>query len=71
MRQGLTDASLLVRYGMTLTEFARKGGKARAQALSKERRIEIAKQAGLASAKQRASKLKACQSPQNGENKSK
>lgn len=54
---------------MTLIEFARKGGKARAQALSKERRIEIAKQAGLASAKQRASKLKACQSPQNGENK--
>lgn len=35
------------------------GGKARAAQLSKERKIEIARNAGLASAKQRASKSNA------------
>jgi general stress protein YciG len=35
-------------------EFARKGGKARAKALSPERRKEIARQGAAASAKKRA-----------------
>ncbi len=56
---------------MTLTEFARKGGKARAAKLTKEQRIEIARNAGLASAKQRASKLDAnkTESPEMSQNK--
>lgn len=55
---------------LTLKEFAAKGGRARAAKLSKERRSEIAKQAGLASAKQRASKIqKPCQSDETHENK--
>ncbi len=43
---------------MTLKEFATMGGEARAKKLSKRRRVEIARNAGLASAKakQRASK---------------
>ena len=41
---------------MTLKEMTRKGGLARAQALTKERRIEIARNAGIASAKKRTSK---------------
>ncbi len=41
---------------MNVKEFARLGGKARAKALSKERRIEIARNAGLASASKRTSK---------------
>ncbi len=36
---------------MTLKEFATMGGEARAKKLSKARRIEIARNAGLASAK--------------------
>jgi hypothetical protein len=36
---------------MTLKEFATMGGEARARKLSKQRRIEIARNAGLASAK--------------------
>ncbi len=36
---------------MTLKEFATMGGEARARKLSKARRIEIARNAGLASAK--------------------
>jgi general stress protein YciG len=44
---------------MTLKEFARAGGKARAAALSKERRIEIARGAGKASAEKR--KQRSCQ----------
>lgn len=56
---------------MTLKEFAAKGGKARAKALSKERRSEIASNAGKASAIQRqlASKHKQCQSDENAETK--
>jgi hypothetical protein len=38
---------------MTLIEFARLGGKARAKALTKARRVEIARNAGLASALKR------------------
>ncbi len=38
---------------MTLKEFATKGGKARAKALSPLRRIEIARNAGIASALKR------------------
>jgi len=38
---------------MTLRQFARLGGRARAQALTKQRRTEIAKAAGHASAKAR------------------
>lgn len=58
---------------MTLTEFARKGGHARAAKLTKERKIDIARAAGIASAKQRASKSNANthQVEQNTENKSK
>ncbi len=58
---------------MTLKEMTRKGGLARAASLTKERRIEIARNAGLASAqKQRASKKQeVCQSEQNGETKEK
>ncbi len=58
---------------MTLKEMVTKGGHARAKALTKERRIEIARNAGLASAqKQRASKnQELCQSEQDGENKEK
>ena len=41
---------------MNIKEFARLGGKARAKALSKDRRIEIARNAGLASAVKRTSK---------------
>ncbi len=41
---------------MNVIEFARLGGKARAKALSKDRRIEIARNAGIASAKKRTSK---------------
>lgn len=45
---------------MTLKEFASKGGKARAAKLSKDERVRIARDAGLASAaKQRASKSNA------------
>jgi hypothetical protein len=55
---------------MTLKEFATKGGHARARKLSPERRRHIARCAGLASAKQRASKnQEACQVEPNGENK--
>jgi hypothetical protein len=56
---------------MTVIEFARLGGKARAKKLSKERLIEIARIAGRASASKRklASKQELDQSPQNGENK--
>lgn len=56
---------------MTHREFASKGGRARAKALSKERRLEIAKLAGQASAlaRQLASKREACQSDKNGETK--
>jgi len=56
---------------MTLKEFATKGGKARARALTKERRIEIARNAGLASASKRkhASKQEECQSNDSHENK--
>lgn len=66
---------------MTVIEFARLGGKARARKLSKERRTEIARNAGLASAskrkrscseasaKEHASKQDECQPAQNGENK--
>lgn len=58
---------------MNVTQFARLGGRARAAKLTKERRIEIARNAGLASAqKQRASKnQELCQSEQNDENKEK
>lgn len=48
---------------MTLKEFARLGGKARAKALSHQRRIEIARNAGLASAKKRTSKQDANTQP--------
>ena len=41
---------------MNVKEFARLGGKARAKALSQQRRIEIARNAGIASAKKRTSK---------------
>jgi general stress protein YciG len=41
---------------MNVTQFARMGGKARAKALTKERRIEIARNAGLASSRKRTSK---------------
>ena len=41
---------------MNVKEFARLGGKARAKALSKDRRVEIARNAGLASASKRTSK---------------
>ena len=56
---------------MNVKEFARLGGKARAKALTKERRIEIAKLAGQASAlaRQLASKREMCQSNQSTENK--
>ncbi len=56
---------------MTLKEFATKGGRARAAKLTKERRIEIAKLAGQASAlaRQLASKQKQCQSAESTENK--
>jgi len=54
---------------MTLKEFATKGGHARAAKLSKARQIEIARQAGIASAKQRASKHRACQRDGKRENK--
>ena len=43
---------------MNVKEFARLGGKARAKALSQQRRIEIARNAGIASAKKR--NLQAC-----------
>ncbi len=58
---------------MNVKEFARLGGRARAAKLTKERRIEIARSAGLASAqKQRASKnQELCQQEQDGENKEK
>jgi hypothetical protein len=39
--------------GMTQKEFASLGGNARAQKLTKDRRIEIARNAGLASAEKR------------------
>lgn len=42
---------------MTLQEFARKGGHARAKSLSKERRSEIARNAGLASAQAKRTML--------------
>ena len=56
---------------MNITEFARLGGKARARVLSKERRIEIARNAGKASAiiRQHASKHKQCQVTDSSENK--
>ncbi len=56
---------------MTLKEFATKGGRARAAKLTKERRIEIAKLAGQASAlaRQLASKQDKCQSPVSTETK--
>lgn len=56
---------------MTLREFAAKGGKARAKALTKDRRIEIAKLAGQASALQRqlASKQLKGQVTESSENK--
>ncbi len=56
---------------MTLKEMTRKGGLARAQALTKERRIEIARNAGLASARKRTSKQEqeTCQSDETPENK--
>lgn len=56
---------------MTVTEFARLGGRARAAKLTKERRVEIARNAGLASASKRklASKQETCQPAQNHENK--
>ena len=41
---------------MTQKEFASLGGRARAKALSKDRRQEIARNAGLASASKRTSK---------------
>jgi len=41
---------------MTQKEFARLGGQARSAKLSKERKIEIARNAGLASTRQRAKK---------------
>jgi general stress protein YciG len=41
---------------MNVTQFARLGGKARAKALTRERRIEIARNAGLASSRKRTSK---------------
>ncbi len=44
---------------MTQKEFATMGGEARAKKLSKRRRIEIARNAGLASAAQRAGKNRA------------
>ncbi len=44
--------------GMNVKEFARLGGKARAKALSKERRVEIARNAGLASSSKRKADLK-------------
>src|SRR5436190_23379132 len=54
---------------MTQREFASLGGKARAKKLSKQERTDIARQAGLASARQRASKHRSCQSDGNTENK--
>lgn len=56
---------------LTQKEFAAMGGRARARKLSKDRRSEIAKLAGQASALQRqlASKRKTCQSPETPENK--
>ncbi len=45
------------------TQFARLGGQARAKALTKERRIEIARNAGLASSKKRACKHDALTMP--------
>ncbi len=41
---------------MNITQFARLGGKARAAKLTKERRIQIARNAGLASSRKRTSK---------------
>ena len=46
---------------MTQREFAAMGGRARAAKLTKEQRVKIARDAGLASAKQRASKSNAKQ----------
>jgi general stress protein YciG len=58
---------------MTLIEFARMGGNARAESLTAKRRSEIARKAGIASGISRklASKLKGCQSTGNSENKDK
>ncbi len=54
----------LYNSGMNVKEFARLGGRARAAKLTKERRIEIARNAGLASSIKRkhASKRETCQS---------
>ncbi len=46
----------LYKSGMNVKEFARLGGRARAAKLTKERRIEIARNAGLASSRKRTSK---------------
>jgi len=56
---------------MTQKEFASLGGRARAKALTKQRREEIARNAGHASALQRklASKPESCQSDESTENK--
>jgi general stress protein YciG len=56
---------------MTQKEFASLGGRARAKALTKDRRKEIAKLAGQASALQRqlASKKETCQSDESSGNK--
>ncbi len=57
---------------MTLKEFRTKGGHARAASLTKERRIEIAKQGAQARKDKLASKKQeTCQSDQNGETKEK
>jgi hypothetical protein len=48
---------------MTQKEFASLGGLARARKLTKEQRTEIARKAGLAAARQRASKIDANKAP--------